>query len=153
MTFLITLYIAGIALIIAELFLPGMIAGIVGGICIIGATVMAFHEFGAMMGFYITTAELFIGIVAVILWLRYFPQSRIGKFFSLKEAPPQSSAPKNFEQLLGASGKTVSPLHPTGIATLSDQRYDVVSEGTHIEAGVDIKVVKVEGIRIVVRAV
>lgn len=152
MTLLVGLFIAGIVLIIAEFFLPGMVAGIIGIFCLIAATAMAFNQFGTTTGFYIATSEIIVGIIAFFLWIKYFPKSFLGRIFSLKEeAPKQSSAPENFEKLLGATGKTASMLRPSGIAQINGQRYDVVSEGSHIPADQDIKVVKVEGIRIVVR--
>lgn len=152
MMLLIGLYIAGVALFIAELFLPGGILGIIGFVSLIGATGLAFHEFGLEIGLYISMAEVLIGIIAVLMWLKYFPQSPIGKIFSLRKAPEQTSAPDNFEQLLGSTGKTISQLRPSGVAIINGERHDVVSEGSMIEKDKDIKVVKVEGIRIVVRS-
>ena len=153
MMILISLAVAGIVLLILELFLPGAVAGIVGILCIIAATVMAFNRFGPEIGFYILATEIVLGIAAFLLWVKYFPNSFIGKFFSLKEAPSKSSAPEELARLVGTIGKTVSPLRPSGVANFNGQRHDVVSEGSHIESGKDIKIVKVEGARIVVRLV
>ena len=44
----------------------------------------------------------------------------------------------------------VTPLHPTGIALIQNRRVDVVTRGEMLEQGQKIKVVKVEGNRIVV---
>jgi membrane-bound ClpP family serine protease len=38
------------------------------------------------------------------------------------------------------------------VATINDQRMDVLAEGGMIEAGTEIKVVEVTGLRVVVRA-
>jgi membrane-bound serine protease (ClpP class) len=44
-------------------------------------------------------------------------------------------------------------LRPSGTAMINGQRVDVVTEGPMIEQGAAIKVVAVEGMRVVVRAV
>jgi membrane-bound serine protease (ClpP class) len=44
-------------------------------------------------------------------------------------------------------------LRPSGTANINGQRVDVVTEGGLIERGTAVKVVAVEGSRIVVRAV
>jgi membrane-bound serine protease (ClpP class) len=53
--------------------------------------------------------------------------------------------------LIGKQGVSSTPLHPAGIAEFQGERVDVVSEGELIDAGVAVKVVKVDGNRVVVR--
>lgn len=154
MTLLISLLIAGFVLILAEFFLPGMVAGTVGVLCLIGAAGVTFHEFGPTAGIYVLMGEMILGILAFALWIRYFPNSKLGQIFALKKnAPPQSSAPENLDELLGKTGQTITPLHPAGVAEIDGRRRDVVSEGSLLDAGQNIKVVKVEGARIVVRSI
>jgi len=44
-------------------------------------------------------------------------------------------------------------LRPSGTAVINGKRIDVVTEGPFVERGSPIKVVEVEGARVVVRAV
>jgi membrane-bound serine protease (ClpP class) len=55
-------------------------------------------------------------------------------------------------ELLNGIGTAVTQLRPSGVATINGQRVDVVTEGGLIERGTPVKVVAVEGSRIVVRA-
>jgi membrane-bound serine protease (ClpP class) len=55
--------------------------------------------------------------------------------------------------LLGKSGQTVTPLRPAGTVMLDDQRVDVITEGKFVESGVPVKVIRVEGMRVVVEPV
>ena len=48
-------------------------------------------------------------------------------------------------------GAALSALRPAGAAQIAGRRVDVVSEGTFIPAGAAVKVVSVEGARVVVR--
>ena len=54
-------------------------------------------------------------------------------------------------ELIGRAGLTITPLRPAGTITIDDERIDVVSEGGYIDNGQSVKVIKVEGSRIVVR--
>jgi len=56
-------------------------------------------------------------------------------------------------ELLHATGAALSQLRPSGTAKIDGQRVDDVTEGGLIEAGTAVKVVTVEGARIVVRAI
>src|SRR5699024_12037852 len=57
------------------------------------------------------------------------------------------------EELIGREGKAVTPLRPSGTAVLADKRLDVVTEGNYVSAGQAVKVITVEGSRIVVREI
>jgi membrane-bound serine protease (ClpP class) len=48
-------------------------------------------------------------------------------------------------------GLALSILRPSGKALIEDRRADVIAEGTWIEQGAAIEIVKVEGNRIYVR--
>ena len=60
---------------------------------------------------------------------------------------------RNEEELLGMEGVTLSLLRPAGQADIGGRRVDVVTEGEFIPKGVRVKVIKVEGFRIVVERV
>lgn len=58
---------------------------------------------------------------------------------------------ENRPELVGKSGKTKTALRPAGTMVLDGNLIDVVSEGDFIESDVTVTVVKVEGMRVVVR--
>jgi membrane-bound serine protease (ClpP class) len=60
-------------------------------------------------------------------------------------------ATADYRDLEGLEGVTLTPLRPAGSARIGERRIDVVSEGEFIAAGVPVKVVLVEGSRVVVR--
>ena len=60
---------------------------------------------------------------------------------------------RNRTELLGVEGEAMTELRPSGTMLINDERLDVVSEGSFILKGTRVKVVKVEGARIVVREV
>jgi len=54
---------------------------------------------------------------------------------------------------VGKVGTALTPLRPAGTAEVAGQRLDVVTEGEFIHSGMQIKVIKVEGTRIVVKEI
>ena len=59
-------------------------------------------------------------------------------------------APRDLRSLTGKEGITLTPLRPAGSAEIEGERQDVISQGIFIPAGTKIKVIRVEGGRVLV---
>lgn len=55
--------------------------------------------------------------------------------------------------LQGLEGIALTPLRPSGTVEIAGERVDVVTSGEFISSGKQVKVVKVEGTRVVVSEV
>src|SRR5437867_4223838 len=101
------------------------------------------------------TANLILVAVLLVLvggfacWMKFFPDSRLGRVFVSHRVVGNIDAEQ--PQLLHQSGVAHTPLRPSGTALINGKRVDVVTEGPFIERGAPVKVVAVEGVRIVVR--
>ena len=69
----------------------------------------------------------------------------------LQTSEGYASAPLSDYEWLGCTGHAHSTLRPAGIAEIKGQRVDVVSDGEFINAGEPIRVMQVDGNRIVVQ--
>lgn len=150
MTLLLTLLVAGIALLLAEVFLPGMVAGVLGVVCLLGAAVVGFAEFGPKVGSLILIAELLAGTVLTILWMRYFPKTPLGKKYIL-DPTTAAHASTETQKWVGHEGTALTDLRPSGAARLNGEKVDVITTGDHLESGTRVKVVRVDGPSIFVR--
>ncbi len=159
----IALFIVGIILIALEVFvIPGFgVAGITGGLLAIGslgAMLVGNVGFGFPVGSFRDASEvmavtmvLFACVVAAAL--HYLPRTaRFGHLILADQSP--SPEPIGSERTsvptIGVTGTTITPLRPSGMASLLDQRVDVVAQGVFVDSGVAVRVVEVEGSRIVV---
>lgn len=148
---LVALAVLGFALIAIEVFVPGMVLGILGGISLLICVGISFSAFGAGGGFTAIGILLVLTAILTPFWIKYSPRTRIGRKLTLDSSDASfQSAPREFERYLGQTGTTQSILRPSGIALIGGERVDVVSETGHIAAGTPVRVARVEGMRIVV---
>lgn len=146
---IVTLLVLGAVLMFLETLLPGLVAGVIGFICLIVAIFMAYGEDFATGN---TVLGIVIGGLAVgtWAWLKFFPESRMARKFIAQQAVGDLGVEK--PELLNGTGTALTQLRPSGVAQINGQRVDVVTEGGLIERGTAVKVVAIEGARIVVRA-
>ncbi|MFN2745278.1 nodulation protein NfeD [Bacillus sp. z60-18] len=149
------LFIAGIILIILELFLPGGIAGIIGLTAVVLSLFLASGSVTVMaVSILIATA---VSIAASILLTRVLGKRM--KFFKKLILTDSTNSESGYvsnetrRDLIGKTGVTYTPLRPAGTVIIGDERLDVVSEGSFTAKDRKVKVVKVEGSRIVVREI
>lgn len=145
----------GIMLLALEFFVIGLILGAIGLAMILISLVM------------VTTKPFLYSIVLLIIF--FIVLIEVGVFIKMKkkrvplwkrliltDATDTESGYTSFDDrtyLIGEVGVTLTPLRPSGTVLIDDKRIDAVAEGTFINANVDVKVVYVEGTRIVVRPV
>lgn len=151
MSLIITLLILGAVLIFLETLLPGMIAGIIGFLCLMAAVIFSYRDYGYQTGSLVLAGVLVGLMIGAWCWLKFFPESRMAKKFISQNAVGDLGVDK--PELLNCTGEALTQLRPSGNATINGQRVDVVTEGGLIERGAKLKVVAVEGARIVVREI
>ena len=146
------LLICGLLLIGAEIFVPGGILGVIGSVFLVGAIGMAFvafHTYGA----YVAIGILILLGLTIALWIKFFPGSRFGRKMTVSSDLEDAKATADgLDVLEGREGTTLSELHPAGFARIDGRRIDVITRGEMISAGEAIRVVAVEGNRVVVRS-
>lgn len=150
------LIVIGIALVIIEMFLPGFGApGIVGGICLIAGIIIKAES--AVEGLMITLVILALLGVVFIFVMRSATHGALSRSpLILTTAATKNegfSAAEDMQVFLGREGQTLTVLRPAGTAEFDGVRVDVVSESQFIPEGVKVRVIQVEGRRIVVKAV
>ena len=140
-----TLLLAGFVLIGMEIFVPGGILGIFGSVAWISAAVVGWRNFPDPWNMVSAFALLIFGLLTFVIWIRYFPKSRVGKSLSLNENTASYKSHTVPDLPVGTAGETLSTLRPSGIARFDGQRLDVVADGEWIEAGQTVKISSTSG--------
>lgn len=151
MTLIVVLLVLGAILMFLEILLPGLVAGILGSLCWVAAVVLAYRDLGFHTGNLVLGGVLLGLVIGVLCWLKFFPESRVARLFISRSAVGELGVRKS--ELVNSTGVTITQLRPSGTAFINGKRTDVVTEGGLIDCGASIKVVAVEGLRVVVREV
>ena len=146
---IIFLYVIGMALAIAEVFLPGAVMGLIGLVCVLASIYLAFQQESIALGWSLVGITIAAIPVLVILWVKV-----LNRVFAIKQTQEgYTSAQVELKALVGQEGVALTQLRPSGMARFADEKVDVVSEGEVIERGSRVRVIEVESNRVVVRAV
>jgi len=138
----------GFIFIVVEIFfIPGFsVPGLVG-IAMIGYGIFKANvEYGMSGALIALTASLLAAAAVIIVALKSRTVRKIGLEYNEKEA----KAVDDYRELVGREGVALSTLRPSGTAVIDGRRWDVVTEGDYIERDTPIRVIDIEGTRIVV---
>lgn len=154
---------AGVVLLLAEaLVIPGF--GVAG---VLGAVAVAASIFLSLVGSAPTVVDLLVAlqvvgtagvITAVVTWqlLKRLPQDRRADSLLHQTAMTRErgyTSSRRRDDLIGLEGLALTDLRPAGTARIGDERIDVVSTGSWVQAGTPVRVVGAEGYRHVVEPV
>ncbi|OCL26030.1 peptidase S14 [Orenia metallireducens] len=153
---LVILFLIGIVLMALEIFVvPGFgVTGIGGLVAIFASLYFLFPT--PDIALMVLATVFILSVIGTVILVRIFGASKLWHKISLEEIQTKDlgyiAAPKGIA-LLGQVGYALTPLRPAGIIEVDRNRLDVVSEGGFIAKGEQVEIIKVEGSRIVVKAV
>ena len=153
----IVLFIIGFLLILAEIFIiPGFGLAGIGGIAAILASI--FLTFGNItQATYSILIALGLSIIGFFLLIKYLPSTRTWRKFVLSTEQKKELGyivgTKDLKRLTGKEGLAITPLRPSGIAEVDGKKLDVITQGEYIISNSKIKIISVEGNKIIVEAI
>lgn len=154
--FNICLSLLGFAAIILEFFVPSAgVIGLLGAGCVVTGIVLTYSNFGLLTGTIFLTACAILGPIILFLYFKLFPNSFIGKKLILHKKLKSSDGfisgeSNDYGQLIGKEGTVDSKLRPVGRVLILGRLYNATTQGEFIDKGKNIKVINVDGNRIIV---
>jgi membrane-bound serine protease (ClpP class) len=142
---------AGVALLFLEMFLPGIIAGVIGGILLFAAVVTAYRDLGPGAGNITLLATTAVTAGLWWWWATKFQQTRFGRRMTLSTSSTGTSEPQGLDGLVGQIGTAATPLRPSGTILVGGRRVDAITGGEFLEQGTPIRIVRTEGLAVLVR--
>ena len=170
----ITLFLFGVVFLAAEVFiLPGFgVSGVVGIALIFVSLVLASQDFivpktnaefqtlssnlGVMLGVLVVALFAGLWLLSNMSSIPFFRKMVLAQAHDkhVDVRSPENQTPTDFIPIdVGAWGKSLSPLRPAGKAKFGERMFDVVAPGMFLDADVVIKVVEIQGSRILVEPV
>lgn len=142
--------VAGAVLLLVEPILPHLISGTVGLLFWGIAVVLIYGRYGSSVGHLSLAALLSIALVGSWWYLKRLPETLVGRSVRSDRVIPAETGAKT--HLAGVDGVALTPLRPGGLAQFGAERVDVVTSGEPLDKGDRIRVLSVEGPRVLVRA-
>jgi len=145
----------GLLLMVYEMFTPGMgFPAIFGAILLLASVVLRADSIQTAA---ITLLLILIPlIIAMITFFRSLSKGVLSRSpIVLKEsieAESTSLGNADMKELIGKEGVSLTPLRPSGMADFGGLRLDVASSGEFISQGARVRIDRVEGLRVLVRA-
>lgn len=150
----VALFILGLVLLLVEMFIPGFgIFGISGIVSVIIGLLMSFPNH--VQAFYsLCFAFIASGVISYFLG-KYLIKTPVFDRLILSLRQDKSHGYSAYaggaSEYIDREGIAVTTLRPAGAGEFNGQKLDVIADGEFIPAGTKIKVVRVEGSKIVVR--
>ena len=153
------LLVLGLALIVIEV-LPFPTFGVCAVMAVgcFAASIWFAFKGGWLVGLAFVVVPLVLVPLLVYVCFKYLlphcfagPQLVLSQVVS--EHGESSGTERNLKRFLGAEGVTRSYLRPAGVADIAGERVDVVTEGGMVRQGIRVRVIVVQGNRVVVRPV
>ncbi|MCE9582397.1 MAG: hypothetical protein K8T20_07880 [Planctomycetes bacterium] len=141
---ILVVYTIALLMILSELVAPSALMGLLGLGGVAGSVAWAWRTEGWLTGLSLLVVAVVIVPAAI---------ARAVRRLSLKTQLEGTGANSIPGIMPGMDGTAVTPLRPTGVAVLDGKRTDVLTNGEPVERGAAIRVVAVEGNRVVVAPV
>ena len=151
-------FIVGIGLLVLEAFMPGFgLPGISGVVLEVVAIVLTWVNHGPVAALGMTIIVLALIAIAISMSIRSATKGKISRSKLVLQNRESNEdgyrAQEDMKVFLGKEGEVSGVLRPTGMAEFDGVKLNVVSEGEFIPVGVKVRIVQVEGSRIVVRRI
>lgn len=144
-------FIVGILLLGLEIFMPGAILGVIGGLAMVVGSIVAFQTLGITEGVIATIVSVLI--VGLTLYLEFvvLPKSAFGKSISIL-APSKVPTNDDVLGLVDKTGLAETMLAPTGYVVIDGVRYEALSEDGLVAKGMTVRVVHADSFRLIVNS-
>jgi membrane-bound serine protease (ClpP class) len=147
------LFVAGLGLFWLEMYVPGGVIGVAGIAAILAGIVLTFAQHGIVAGASTSAAVLTVTVLMMRHWMHGFSRSFFGSQMTNRDVSGKNDFVDDTRALVGQRGITVSRVQPGGKAQFGDRRLDVIAQLGAIEPGIEVEIIRVDGIAIVVRAI
>jgi membrane-bound ClpP family serine protease len=152
----IALLLLAFVLVAAELFVPshGVLTAFAGLAGV--ASVWLAYQFAPGMGLVFAIVLLLATPVVFYMAIKIYPTTSVGKKVLLKNpvvTPGFGEEAQRLEALVGRQGVAQTFLRPAGLVEIDGRRIDALAESDMIEAGARVEVMKVSGMKVMVKAV
>lgn len=152
MNAIIILFLIGALLLAAEVFLPGAIAGILGGLALLVGSILSFGFFGFTGGLIASVAALALVGLMLYIELVVLPKTALGRKMVVEATVDATSQPPvaSLESVVAKPAEALTTLAPSGYVLIEGRRYEAYCRSGHAAKGAALRVIGVDNFRLIV---
>lgn len=152
MNAILLLFLIGVMLLAGEVFVPGAVLGILGGLCMAAGCVISFLQLGPAGGMLATAIAIALLALTLYVELVWLPKTKFGRKLIVHSAVDATSQPPLADrtQIVGKIAEAVTPLVPSGYVVIEGKRYEAFSQSGHVAKGAALRVTGLDNFRLIV---
>jgi len=134
-----------------EIFAPGGILALIGGILIVVAAVMAYAPYGLFSSVMIILGGSLVGLLFFFIEIKLLARTPLAKVLFHQGRQTQQAKQEGTPEMIGKRGNTLTTLAPSGRVSIEGKTFDATSLGGLIKKGSAIEVVRIETYNLIVK--
>ncbi|MGA3008312.1 MAG: NfeD family protein [Opitutaceae bacterium] len=151
MNTILLLFLLGLVFLFFEVFTPGPIFGILGGLTLIGGVATAFNQYGfsgGLLAAFSAIAAVCATLYAELVWL---PKTRFAQRLSISATAGAAGQPSvRPEDVVGKTAEALTTLAPSGYVLVDGRRYEAFSQSGHVARGEQLRVTGLDHFHLIV---
>jgi membrane-bound ClpP family serine protease len=152
MTLIVLLFIIGVMLLAADIFVSSFVMAAVGGVAMVAGCVIAYRDFGILgAGLAAVSAFILLG-GAIYIELVLLPKTRMGRGLVVESTSGTSSQPPVAPDMsvVGKAATADTTLAPSGYVLVDGRRYEAFCRTGHVVRGEVLRVIGMDNFRLIV---
>lgn len=150
MSLILILFGLGLLMLSLEIFLPGGVLGVIGGLAMLVATGLSFRDYGASGGALALAAAVALTVAAFYVELVVLPKTRFGRGLVLSAEVTGKASQAADTSLIGRPCEAATVLAPSGFVLVDGHRVEAFCRDGFVEAGTKLVVHSTDNFRIIV---
>ncbi len=152
MNVILLLFVLGLVFMFFEVFTPGPIFGILGGLTLMGGIAVAAVNYGGSGGLIagvVALAAVCATLYAELVWL---PKTRLAQKFSVHGTSGETIVQQRVDAgaVMGKLAEAVTTLAPSGYVLVEGRRYEAFCQSGHAVRGAQLRVTGLDNFRLIV---
>jgi membrane-bound serine protease (ClpP class) len=153
MTAILLLFLLGVALLAADVFVSSFVLAICGGAAMLGGCALAYRHFGMVSAACAVAAALLLLGGTIYFELVVLPRTRFGRGLIVESTSGGASPVVATADVVGKAAEALTTLAPSGYVLIEGKRYEAFSQSGHVQRGTALRVVGVDNFRLIVNKV
>lgn len=152
MNLIVLLFVLGLIFMFIEVFMPGGVFGVIGGLAMLGGIVIAAMNHGVSGGVIAGAVALVAVCATLYAELVWLPKTRFAQKFSVRSTSGDTLSQQHVEAdaVVGKAAEALTTLAPSGYVSVEGRRYEAFCQSGHVARGAQLRVTGLDNFRLIV---